>query len=159
MQSLDFVLDEAGDTAVRGLWRQLQDAGLPSRGDHRGASNRPHITLCAAPELSAPCVTYAECLARELPLRLPVAGVRTFDRSNLVYLAVDVPPIWHERVRRLRALADQPRQAWTPHVTVSGRLTDDQVTVAREVVVGVPDALIVTGVTQWDPTTARVRAL
>lgn len=158
MQSLDFVLDEAGATAIRCLWRRLQDAGLPSRGDHRGTSNRPHITLCSAPELPAACLTYAECLARELPLRLPVAGVRTFDRSNLVYIAVTPPAPWQERVGQLRRLAHND-PAWTAHVTVSGRLTDDQVTVAREVMVGVPEVLVVTGVTHWDPTTARVRTL
>lgn len=93
---------------MRALWRRLADAGLPSRGDHRGASNRPHITLCSAPELSDACLAYAERLARELPLRLPVAGVRAFERSNLVYLSVHVPMIWRERVRILRESAQQP---------------------------------------------------
>ncbi|PWJ27454.1 2'-5' RNA ligase superfamily protein [Branchiibius hedensis] len=158
MQSLDFVLDEAGDAAVRRLWRLLQDVGLPSRGDHRGASNRPHITLCSAPELPATCVTYAERLARALPLRLPVPGVRTFDRSNLVYVAVAVPDLWQQRVQQLRQLA-RDDSAWTPHITVSGRLTDDQVRAARQLMIGVPTALMVTAVTHWDPATGHVRML
>ncbi len=48
VQSLELILDDALDAAVRSEWQMLLDAGLPSQARHTGSSNRPHVTLSVA---------------------------------------------------------------------------------------------------------------
>ena len=45
--------DAATEAHIRGEWQQLMAAGLPSQGRHSGISNRPHITLAVARQLTA----------------------------------------------------------------------------------------------------------
>lgn len=45
VQSIELLLDEQAETALRASWTTLADAGLPSLATHSGDSNRPHVTL------------------------------------------------------------------------------------------------------------------
>ncbi len=52
LHALELVPDAAGDDAVRRDWQALRDAGLPSQLDHAVATNTPHVTVLALPELT-----------------------------------------------------------------------------------------------------------
>ncbi|MFC6258457.1 2'-5' RNA ligase family protein, partial [Kocuria oceani] len=52
MHSLELLLGEDAEASVRADWDRLIEAGLPSSGRHRSPSNRPHITVVAAPSLA-----------------------------------------------------------------------------------------------------------
>lgn len=53
MRSIELVFDDATDSLVRADWAPLAAAGLPSLAAHTSASNSPHITLAAGPDLIA----------------------------------------------------------------------------------------------------------
>ena len=161
VQSLDAVLTAADDARIRDLWSRLQDAGLPSRGDHRSFSNRPHLTLTSAPTLPPACIRYAESLADRLPLTFPVAGLRFFETSNIAHLLLTADGWLDNEVRELRERSQDPHRdrPWTPHITLSGRLLPPQATRAREVLIDVPGEVTLVGITHWDPQTQRVRPI
>lgn len=161
MQSLDAIPADEDDALIRELWRRLQDARLPSRGDHRSQSNRPHVTLTAAPDMSPDCIRYAESLADRLPLTLPVAGLRFFETSEIAHLLLTADDGLHNKIRELRERShDQHRdRPWTPHITLSGRLTPAQATRTREVLIDVPGEVTLVAITHWDPQTRRVRPI
>ena len=50
--SLCLLLDEQADQAVRRLWRQLEDDGLPSLVGHTHGRHIPHLTLAALGDAS-----------------------------------------------------------------------------------------------------------
>lgn len=159
--SIDATLVPADDAKIRRLWDQLTRAGLPSRGRHKSPSNRPHVTLCAAPQLPHAAIRYAATLGDDLPVAAPCGGVRFFDDPLIAYLAVQFGPSWHEAIGRLRALAGDPRagDVWSPHVTLSGRLTDDQLRRLRQLPLDVPAIVTFDAMTQWDPVTRTVTSL
>lgn len=45
VQSIELLLDDETDAAVRASWAALAEAGLPSLASHTGDSNRPHVTV------------------------------------------------------------------------------------------------------------------
>lgn len=49
--SVELLLDEATERAVRAEWQALAAAGLSSLAAHTAPSNRPHVTLLVRPEL------------------------------------------------------------------------------------------------------------
>ena len=48
VQSVELLLDDRLDQAVREEWARLLDVGLASQARNRSESNRPHITLAVA---------------------------------------------------------------------------------------------------------------
>ena len=53
LHAIELLPDDAGRDVVRRDWQALHDAGLPSQLDHRGTTNSPHVTVVAAPALTA----------------------------------------------------------------------------------------------------------
>jgi 2'-5' RNA ligase len=47
-QALEFWFDDAADAAVRGLWRRLDKAGVPSLATRTHGRHRPHVTFAVA---------------------------------------------------------------------------------------------------------------
>lgn len=47
VQSVELILDDESDAAIRAAWVRLVEADLPSHGRRGGVSNRPHVTLVA----------------------------------------------------------------------------------------------------------------
>lgn len=45
VQSIELLLDDDGEQALRAAWAALHAAGLPGLADHTGETNRPHVTL------------------------------------------------------------------------------------------------------------------
>ena len=76
MHSLELVPDAAGEAAVRADWQALRDAGLASMLDHAGATNTPHVTVIALPEISPDDEPHAvDLLGPLLPVEVVTSGV------------------------------------------------------------------------------------
>jgi 2'-5' RNA ligase len=130
VRTVELLLDEAADVAVREAWRRLADAGLPSQARHPSPSNSPHLTLAACPELTAPIRWELAEAAAVLPLPVRFTGVIRFERpTSVLAWALHVDSALADLHRRVwEALAsDTPLDAlnpfhapgrWRPHVTL-----------------------------------------
>ncbi|MFJ4037390.1 2'-5' RNA ligase family protein [Microbacterium sp. NPDC090007] len=131
--SLELTLDGEADAAVRAEWEALTRAGLPSQAQHKGESNRPHITLLVRPAL-------AEIAAHDLetlfPFPLTLGAPVLFGSGRSRVIARSVVPTTallrvHRRVHELAGAggdADHTRPgAWTPHVTIARRIPLDRI--------------------------------
>ncbi|MGW7493099.1 2'-5' RNA ligase family protein, partial [Streptomyces luteogriseus] len=130
MRTVELLLDEAAEQAVREAWRRLADAGLPSQARHRSPTNSPHLTLAACPELTAPIRWELAEVAAALPLPVRCTGVVRFERpTSVLAWALDLdPPLagLHRRVWEAVA-SDSPPETlnpfhepgrWAPHITL-----------------------------------------
>lgn len=130
MRTVELVLDEASELAVREAWRRLADAGLPSQAHHRSPTNRPHLTLAACPELTAPIRWQLAETAAALPLPVRFTGVIRFERPTAVLAwALDLDPVLADLHRRVweAVASDSPPETlnplhapgrWSPHITL-----------------------------------------
>ncbi|CAL9329888.1 hypothetical protein SUDANB145_00044 [Streptomyces sp. enrichment culture] len=130
MRTVELLLDDAADQVVRDAWRRLADAGLPSQARHRSPANRPHLTLAACPELTAPIRWELAGVAAALPLPVRFTGVVRFERpTSVLAWALDLDPALaglHERVWDA-VVSDSPPASlnpfhdparWSPHITL-----------------------------------------
>jgi hypothetical protein len=166
LPALELVLDARSDAVVRADWEALRAAGLPSQADHRGASNRPHVTVLAAAGLTAAVVAAArEALAPWLPLVADTAGVLTLGTGRLVLARpVRLPVAALDAVEQVRALAvPVPPGPWRPHLTLSRRLPADRLAEALLALAalgtGAAGRVTLTAVRHWDPATGRTTLL
>ncbi|MET7290124.1 2'-5' RNA ligase family protein [Streptomyces sp. NPDC005573] len=103
MRTVEVLLDETSELAVREAWRRLAEAGLPSQARHRSPTNSPHLTLAACPELTAPIRWELAGVAAALPLPVRFTGVVRFERpTSVLAWALELDS----------ALADLHRRAW-----------------------------------------------
>lgn len=158
VQSVELLLDDAADAAVRAQWRALADAGLPSQARHTGASNRPHVTLAALPAVDPACEpSLAAACGPVLPLAVRLGSPLLFGRDPYVLVrSVVVTPALlalHADVARIVRTPDGTLTTpglWTPHVTLARRLPGELVGRALDLVAG--DDLDAEGVAvrRWD---------
>lgn len=154
--SLELLLAAVDDAWSAGEWGRLRAADLPSQADHTGSSNRPHVTLVAASDLSAGVLAAARAeLLPLLPMRAtagPAAALAPAGRRGTLVLArrLVLPPSVSRARDRLvtrlggsQATSDGERP-WLPHLTLARRLPEDRL----------PDALAALG-----PEGARERTL
>ncbi|CAL9669005.1 hypothetical protein SUDANB176_07369 [Streptomyces sp. enrichment culture] len=130
MRTVELLLDEAADLAVREAWRRLADAGLPSQARHRSPTNSPHLTLAACPELTTPIRWELAEVAAALPLPARVTGVVRFERPTSVLawalhldsaLATLHGRVWDAVVSDSPPDTLNPLHAparWSPHITL-----------------------------------------
>ncbi|GAA2771060.1 hypothetical protein GCM10010521_55790 [Streptomyces rameus] len=131
MHTVELLLDEAADSAVRDAWRSLADAGLPSQARHRSPTNSPHLTLAACPESTAPIRwELAEVAAAALPLPVRFTGVVRFERpTSVLAWALDLDPALAHLHRQVweAVVSDSPPETlnpfhepgrWSPHITL-----------------------------------------
>jgi 2'-5' RNA ligase len=158
--SIELLLDERADTAVRQMWRALADTGLPS--PHRVPSDtrRPHITLVAAERIAPDIDRMLSGLAEDFPLPVVLGAPLVFggDRLTLARLGVASAALLalHDEVYDLclpfasNVFAHTGR--WTPHVTLGRRLTAPQVGEALAAVDGIAADIRarVVGLRRWD---------
>ncbi|WP_228974568.1 2'-5' RNA ligase family protein [Streptomyces sp. DH12] len=130
MHSVELLPDEATERAVRDVWDRLLRAGLPSQAAHRHPTNRPHLTLAAADDLTPEARARLDELLTALPVPLVLQGsVRFTGRTRVLAWAVRRDAVLlrlHEAVwrvlrdtptcGRLHPLHDPAR--WNPHVTL-----------------------------------------
>jgi 2'-5' RNA ligase len=170
LHSIDALLDASADAAVRAEWATLAAARLPSRADHRGASNAPHVTLAAARVITGETdAALGRRLAGLLPVHVRIGELLVLGNARHV-LARRVDPT-PQLLALHRAVVDGLEDAvgpaewprpplWVPHVTLSGRLDADQLRAAREALgeLRPVDAEIVS-VRRWDAVTGSVHPL
>ncbi|GGW59643.1 hypothetical protein GCM10010503_41050 [Streptomyces lucensis JCM 4490] len=130
MRTVEVLLDEAADLAVREAWRRLADAGLPSQARHRSPTNSPHLTLAACPELTAPIRWELAEVAATLPLPTRFLGVVRFERpTSVLAWALDHDAALAALQRRVweAVASDSPPETlnpfheperWSPHITL-----------------------------------------
>ncbi|MER7485547.1 2'-5' RNA ligase family protein [Streptomyces sp. NPDC126497] len=130
MRTVELLLDEAAESAVREAWRRLADAGLPSQARHRSPTNSPHLTLAACPELTAPIRWELAEVAAALPLPVRFTGVVRFERpTSVLAWALDCDAALaglHRRVWEAVASDSPPGTLspfhapgrWSPHITL-----------------------------------------
>ncbi|KQO62396.1 2'-5' RNA ligase family protein [Curtobacterium sp. Leaf261] len=167
MRSLELTLDPAGDAAVRSWWTALADAGLPSLAMHDAPSNRPHLTVAAWPTTGAE--PRLQTVVGDRPRSLRFGGSVLFDagRGRFVLarqIVVDADlAAFHLAVHR--AVPDGEERTlpgrWTPHMTISRRLTPERVGAALTALaeVPMPETVGVAGIRLWDGETKTVTDL
>ncbi|CAD6009184.1 2'-5' RNA ligase family protein [Agreia sp. COWG] len=158
LSSIDLLLDEASEDAVRRDWDALEHAGFSSLGAHTSASNRPHITLLAAP---SPLVL-AHPIVASLPLRVGIGAPVLFGAGDRRVLARVVTPTaellaLHATAYAAAGLAERPADphtppgAWMPHVTLARRIRLETLGEALRLLGDEIDAEVVE-MRRWDPT-------
>ncbi|MBD8538603.1 2'-5' RNA ligase family protein [Frigoribacterium sp. CFBP 8751] len=173
MHSLELLLDPTSDEAVRGEWRVLSAAGLPSQGDHAGTSNAPHVTLVARPGLDPTADPRLLALSAALPLPAELGGLLLFGAPPRGLVLVRPVVVTgelldlHARVHEsLGGAGDVPHTVpgrWTPHVTLASRLTPDQVARAVDALADADTPstrpVVLSQLRRWDPSTGAIIAL
>lgn len=168
VQSVELLLDETTDAALRAQWAQLAAAGLPSQARHTGPTNAPHVTLAVRdripPELDVPLMT-----ATALPVSIRLGGLLVFARRRCILARVVVPSVplldLHAQVHDVLtgcgpSAAHLDPGWWTPHVTLARNLTEDQLATAVHLLA---DATDVAGrgvaIRRWDAAVRRAWVL
>ncbi len=167
VQSVELMLDDAADAALRRQWDRLAAAGLPSQGRHRGASNRPHVTVAVRDRIPAEREPALSAAVAGLPTPLRLGALACFGRRRYVLVRLVVADAellaLHARIATVLGPDEDPgRQRtlapgrWTPHVTLARRLTAEQVgsAVAALEGIGESDAEAVC-CRRWDGTAGR----
>ncbi|GLY08126.1 2'-5' RNA ligase family protein [Actinoplanes sp. NBRC 101535] len=153
MHTVELLLDDALDHAVRVLWSRLHDAGLPSLATHRHLTNRPHVTLTSTPApptppplaLPAP-VVLGPPVSLGRALVLSVSGLE--DLQHLVWSALGAVSPWHTP------------DAWTPHVSLALNLPADRHSEARTLLSGLsPLSGLAVAARSYDTASRTVTAL
>jgi 2'-5' RNA ligase len=139
-QSVELLLDDRADAAVRREWNLLADAGLPSElrsGTGPGSENhRPHLTLFAADAVPESAERALPDLVADLELEIQLGGVLLFGPRRGKVILVRAVTASVELLALQSAVgglsgADPDGQfgpgRWTPHVTLARRLGLDQV--------------------------------
>lgn len=131
VQSVEVVLDDDLDAAVRAQWVHLQEAGLDSQGRIRAATNRPHVTLFVAQAIPSELDDAIHDAVGPLPVPVRIGGVVVFGSRRVTLARAVVPSAellaLHTRVFEvLRGCPGIPEHIrpgdWTPHVTLARRV-------------------------------------
>ena len=161
-QSVELLLDEAGDAEIRTQWDRLGDAGLPtSRRSTFSPSHAPHITLWAGDAVDPEDDAGLPGLLAGLDLELVVGSVMLFGPRRGSYVLVRAVvastallDLQQQVVRTLRmpAYAGFGDGRWSPHVTLARRVGADQVGPSLSLLAGPPPELLtrVRQARRWD---------
>jgi 2'-5' RNA ligase len=159
VQSVELLLDQAGDAAVRADWDALTAAGLPSQGRHQSASSRPHITVAVADRFPDEVERALAEIRPPLPIPIVLGGLVVFGHRRLILARLVTPSAAllalqssiAELVAPAGPIQDTLRpDRWTPHITLARRL--DPAGRARACA-ALPDRRVDTaavGVRRWD---------
>jgi 2'-5' RNA ligase len=167
--SLCLLLDDQADHAVRRLWRQLEDDGLPSLVGHTHGRHVPHLTLAALGDASVDRV-------REVVVGLPEAraervtfealGSFTRSRCSLVPAVSADLMTRHERVvtallaAGIRVHRHYLPGAWLPHLTLATRSQAEALPrIARRVYEVLPLVAVLERAAVVDTSTGEVQPL
>lgn len=139
MLSIELTVDDETDATVRGEWRALEDAGIPSLARNSSPSNRPHVTLFVTPAMRVDDLTAVREAVSSLPLPLTLGATLLFGGHRRGYVLARQVVVTgallelHRRVHEAatplaESVVDLSRpDAWTPHVTLARRLDADSV--------------------------------
>jgi 2'-5' RNA ligase len=159
-QSVELLLDDATESAVRAQWAALAAAGLPNLGQHTAASNRPHVTMAARRSIDPAREGALTAAVAALPLGVRLGAVACFGRGPfvLVRLVVASRALLDLQAAVTQVLGPDPTTdrhfapgRWTPHVTLARRLAAGQVGAALAAVGGTAEAHgYVAACRRWD---------
>ncbi len=157
--SLELLVDDALDGIIRAQWRTLAEAGLPSRANVAAPTNRPHVTLVAAPSISSSVDAALVPLAMRLPVPVRLGGLVVFGGHNRFVLARLVVAsaeglLIHAATLRLAAVDDPFAHGlpgeWTPHITLARRMTAEQVGTALALLPSAEPHGSASAIRRWD---------
>jgi hypothetical protein len=133
--------DDETSRAVTNLWASLEAAGIPTLARHTHGRRRPHVSLVVADDLSpSEALGVLRPLPRK-PLRLILNSPGFFPGGVLFLACVPTSELLEEHRIVHGLVAGVTRDpcayyapgAWTPHVTISYGLSDEQLTRALPV--------------------------
>lgn len=161
VQSVELLLDDALDQAVRAEWAVLLDADLPSQARHTGASNAPHVTLGVADVVDDVAEEALRSVDHGIGDAVRLGGLLVFPGRTVVLSRAVVPSESLLRTHRAvhDALVGMPGQpstvapgAWTPHVTLARRLDPVQLSAALTALADRPRELVgtIAAARRWD---------
>jgi hypothetical protein len=160
-QSVELLLDEATDKAIRSQWDRLGDAGLPTaRRADPSPSHAPHVTLWAGDRLEAAADAQLPSLFTHLDLELLIGGVLLFGPRRWGYVLA-------RQVLVSTGLAALQQRVvgvcgsgygqfgdghWSPHITLARRVHSDQIGPALQALGRAPGELTaaVRRARRWD---------
>jgi len=144
MQAVVIHFDDEAEAAIRGVWRKLAKAGIPTPDRFP-----PHLTLAAAGSIPRKARDAARSELGRLALpSVWLAALSTFTASKnvLMLAAVTDPELIAVHSALHDALAGQVRNqqayylpgSWMPHCTLAQGVTDEQVVAGFAAVFPVP---------------------
>ena len=137
VHSVELLFDPDTESAVRRIWDALADAGVRARAAPVSPTDRPHVTLTVADNMSdAVSASLRPSLAR-LPLDCRIGAPMLFGSRAVTLVRLVVPSAellsLQADVHRacLPHMLDGPLGnvepgSWTPHVTLARRIGPDQ---------------------------------
>ena len=160
--SVELLLDEATERAVRADWDALADRGLSSLAAHVAPSNRPHISLYSGTTLDRAIALHGAAV--EIPFGIRLGPPILFGAGPRRVLARSVVPSaallgLHaavvDQVRARGADVDDDDDAaflpgnWIPHVTIARRVQVSSLEVALGLLGPEVEGTVV-GIRLWD---------
>ena len=165
-QSVELLLDAASEARVVTEWRLLDEAGLRSQAQHRGASNRPHVTLAAVDELPADLDPLITDVCRDrLPMDARVGSLVMFGGRLVTLARLVVPDV---ALLDLHAAVSAPLDdigsltevgRWVPHVTLALRMPPAELPAAVDLLGPDAGSVRFEGARRWDGVARRTWTL
>ncbi len=133
VHSIELVFDPDTESAIRRIWDELAEAGIPSQ----APASRPHVTLAVAERIAADVEALLRPVSGRLPLAATIGAPVLFDRANVVFARLVVPTgellALHAEVHRVcgphlqpTPMANSVPGQWTAHVTLGRRVAAAQ---------------------------------
>lgn len=131
-------LDHDAETAVRGMWRALDDVGIPSLASVAGARYRPHVSLAVFDEgdlgAAKDAVASAAGAALGLPLQLSALGFFLTEEAAAFLAVTPSDRLLRVHARVVAALRPHVSGFWPhyepdvllPHCTLAMGITDQR---------------------------------
>ena len=163
VHSIELVFDADTEAAIRHIWDELREAGIPSQ----APASRPHATLTVAERIDPEVDELLAALADRFPLPCRIGAPLFFGRAKAVLARLVVPTAAlldvHAEVHRLacrtcirarwpNAMPDE----WTAHVTMARRVMPAQMGHAVRIA-GKPQEIkgAIAGLRRWDGNAKR----
>jgi 2'-5' RNA ligase len=136
VQSVELLLDDRLDAAVRREWRQVSGTGVRGQDAVRQVSNRPHITLAVAQHIDPETDLELQRGLLAPALQVALGGLVVFGghRRTLAHLVVPTAGLLSLQrtvFRLIRHSEGSPAHThpgdWTPHVTLARRVLPEQI--------------------------------
>jgi len=135
--SIELIFDEETNAIIGQQWQKIADAGLPSQGNIRSTTNRPHVTLVAADSIDAAVDEGLRAIPDVVGMPVNVGALLLFwgRRGTAARLVVASERLLglHAQVFATarphiggRSLPHIQPGGWTPHITLARRLLPGQ---------------------------------
>jgi hypothetical protein len=155
VHSVELVFDQDTEAAIRHIWDELRDAGIPSQ----APASRPHTTLTVAERIDPDVDALLRPLVTRFPLTCRIGAPLVF-KAVLARLLVPTAELLdvHSEVHRLclphlkpAPMANALPGQWTAHVTMARRIMPNQLGRAARIA-GKPAEIAgaVVGMRRWD---------